>query len=86
MRISSKICFNSDNPKPSIIVGNEPSNNFIRRYLNSISEFNFLGDDYTIVSRDYLDIKVLTLSNLGLGPPISEVFHQKIWRFPLYQQ
>lgn len=86
MRISSKSLHNADNPKPSIVVGNEAPNNYIRRYLNSISEFAFLNDEYRVVSRDYLDTKVLTLPNQGLGSPISEVFHPEIQCVPVHKQ
>lgn len=58
MRISSTFCCDSDRAKPSVVLYSDPPNDFLRRYLNAISEFTFLNDEFTVVSRDYLYVKV----------------------------
>ena len=59
MRTTSTILTYSDQTKPSIVMAPPAPDHFLKRYLNSVSDFCFL-DQYTIVSRDYLNVKVLS--------------------------
>lgn len=52
-------CTNST--KPAIVVGGKQQTDFIKRYLNVMSDFAFLPDGNHVLTRDYLNGKVWDL-------------------------
>lgn len=62
MRLTSTIIPYSDKTSPAVVMAAPAPDQFLKLYLNSISDFCFL-DDYQIVTRDYLSVKVWDLRN-----------------------
>lgn len=51
----------ADSTKPAIVVGGKQQTDFIKRYLNVMSDFAFLPDGNHVLTRDYLNGKVWDL-------------------------
>jgi hypothetical protein len=49
--------FDEDQTKPAVVMACPRPDNFLKRYIRNVSGFSFI-DDYTIVARNYLYVKV----------------------------
>jgi hypothetical protein len=57
-----------DSTKPSILIETPTPNPFHKRFLNVFSDFVFLDDGYSVVTRDFLTVKVAVPLTSVLGP------------------
>lgn len=84
MRQTSTPLLMVDSTEPAIILTPKKPEQFLKRYLNSVSDFFFL-DEHTVVSRDYLSVKVHFNPIVDLGSESSIIFHEALQRLSLLE-